>query len=109
MSTLTFGFIGLGLIGGSIAKAIRDKMPDTRIIAYDPNEASLQLAHKDHVANEITSSIDGSFQSCDYIFLCAPVAHNDENMLILKQYLSRETIFTDVGSVKSGIIRQLES
>ena len=109
MSTLTFGFIGLGLIGGSIAKAIRDKMPDTRIIAYDPNEASLQLAHKDHVANEITSSIDGSFQSCDYIFLCAPVAHNDENLLILKQYLSPETILTDVGSVKTGIHRQIES
>lgn len=109
MSTLTFGFIGLGLIGGSIAKAIRAKMPDAHIIAYDPNEASLQLAHKDHVANEITSSIDGSFQSCDYIFLCAPVAHNDENLLILKQYLSPETILTDVGSVKTGIHRQIES
>lgn len=108
MSTLTFGFIGLGLIGGSIAKAIRNRIPDAHIIAYDPNESSLHLAFKEHIADEITLSIDNSFHSCNYIFLCAPVAHNDENLLILKQYLSPETVLTDVGSVKTGIHRQIE-
>lgn len=109
MSTLTCGFIGLGLIGGSIAKAIRSKVPDTHIIAYDLNAASLQLALKERVIDEISSSIDSSFRSCNYIFLCAPVAHNDDNLLILTKYLSPETILTDVGSVKTGIHRQIES
>ena len=31
MSTLTFGFIGLGLIGGSIARAIRQNLPQSQI------------------------------------------------------------------------------
>ncbi|MDE7131738.1 MAG: prephenate dehydrogenase [Lachnospiraceae bacterium] len=109
MNTLTCGFIGLGLIGGSIAKAIRNAVPNARIIAYDINESSLLLAHKEHVVDTICSAIDDSFSACDYIFLCAPVAHNDDNLLILKKYLSTETILTDVGSVKTGIHRQIES
>ena len=109
MNTLTCGFIGLGLIGGSIAKAIRNAVPDACIVAYDVNESSLLLAHKEHVVDTICSAIDDSFSSCDYIFLCAPVAHNDDNLLILKKYLSAETILTDVGSVKTGIHRQIES
>ncbi len=109
MNTLTYGFIGLGLIGGSIAKAIRNKFPDSHIIAYDLNAVSLQLAVKENIVDEISPSIDDSFGSCDYIFLCAPVAHNDDNLLILTKYLSSETILTDVGSVKTGIHRQIET
>ncbi|MDE6845885.1 MAG: prephenate dehydrogenase [Lachnospiraceae bacterium] len=109
MSTLTCGFIGLGLIGGSIAKAIRSQVPDAHITAYDLNTASLQLALEEHIIDEISSSIDNSFSSCDYIFLCAPVAHNDDNLLVLTKYLSPETILTDVGSVKTGIHRHIET
>ena len=109
MNTLTFGFIGLGLIGGSIARAIRDAVPDARLIAYDIHESSLQLAFREQVIHEICRDINASFSSCDYIFLCAPVSHNDENLLTLKQYLSPETILTDVGSVKTGIHKQVEA
>ncbi len=38
------GFIGLGLIGGSIAKAIRQYYPDYEIVAFDKNKESLALA-----------------------------------------------------------------
>lgn len=109
MDSLTCGFIGLGLIGGSIAKAIRSTYPESRIIAYDTNESSLLLAHKEQVVNEIRPAIDNGFRDCNYLFLCAPVAHNDDNLLILRKYLSAETILTDVGSVKTGIHRQIES
>ncbi len=52
MSTLVCGFIGLGLIGGSIAKALRLRLPDTRLIAYDVNSASLELAKERNTINE---------------------------------------------------------
>ena len=43
-NTMKIGFIGLGLIGGSIAKAIRQYYPDYDIIAFDKNKESLQKA-----------------------------------------------------------------
>lgn len=109
MNTLTCGFIGLGLIGGSIAKAIRLAYPDAHIIAYDVNETSLLLAQNEHVVDTVRTAIDAGFGDCDYLFLCAPVSHNDDNLLILKKYLSPETVLTDVGSVKTGIHRQIAS
>ncbi|MDE6406040.1 MAG: prephenate dehydrogenase [Lachnospiraceae bacterium] len=108
MSTLTCGFIGLGLIGGSIAKALRHHLPDTRLVAYDTNTASLELAKKEQIIDQICPAIDDSFRDCDYLFLCAPVSHNAENLLTLKSVLSPDTILTDVGSVKTGIHRQIE-
>lgn len=109
MNTLTCGFIGLGLIGGSIAKAIKSHIPSSRLIAYDINTDSLELAYKEQVIDQICPAIDASFSSCDYLFLCAPVSHNDENLLTLKPYLSPDTILTDVGSVKTGIHRHIEA
>ncbi len=109
MNTLTCGFIGLGLIGGSIAKAVRTTVPDAHIIAYDTNASSLKLAYDEHIVNDMRPAIDRAFHACDYIFLCAPVSLNNDNLLILKEYLSPHTILTDVGSVKTGIHRQAES
>lgn len=99
----TFGFIGLGLIGGSIARAIREQFPDAKIIAYDINEASLSLAIKEGIANVATKEIDATFTQCDQLFLCAPVQRNDSNLRILKQFLSPDCLLTDVGSVKTEI------
>ena len=109
MDTLTCGFIGLGLIGGSIAKALRAAVPDVHIIACDTNAPSLALAKEEHIVNETAADIDGTFSRCDYIFLCAPVSCNNENLAKLSQFLSPRTIVTDVGSVKTGIHRQIEA
>lgn len=109
MSTLTCGFIGLGLIGGSIAKAVKDHIPSSRLLAYDINTDSLELAYKEQVIDQICPVIDASFSDCDYLFLCAPVTHNDENLLTLKPYLSPDTLLTDVGSVKTGIHHHIET
>lgn len=103
MDDFTCGFIGLGLIGGSIAKAIRDKLPQAELIAYDTNASSLELALNEGVIQKACSKIGEDFEVCDYIFLCAPVSHNDENLIALKKHLPAHTILTDVGSVKTGI------
>ena len=101
MSTLTCGFIGLGLIGGSIAKALKEAEPSIRIIAYDINRESVLLARQEGIADIAADGIDEIFSACDYLFLCAPVSHNDENLSAIRRILSPDCILTDVGSVKS--------
>ena len=100
---ITCGFIGLGLIGGSIARALRQYHPDYRLIGYDVNREATALAVSEGILDLELSSISSEFSSCDYIFLCAPVSFNDENLLALKAYLSKDCLLTDVGSVKSDI------
>lgn len=103
MKQLTCSFIGLGLIGGSIAKSLKKNVTDIVIKAYDINRDSLILAHKEGIVDCICDAIDASLCSCDYLFLCAPVQNNGENLLKLKSLLKPECILTDVGSVKNNI------
>lgn len=103
MSQLTCGFIGLGLIGGSIAKALKASDENIKIIAYDINLEALALAQKEGIADVTTERIDESFSLCDYIFLCAPVQKNGQNLETVKKILSGDCILTDVGSVKTTI------
>jgi len=100
----TIGFIGLGLIGGSMAKAVRKKLKDdVTIIAYNRNKDSLLAAYSDGVIDVVCETIDSTFSSCDMIILCAPVATNIEKLTELKQYISSTCMITDVGSVKTDI------
>ncbi len=103
MKHLTCGFIGLGLIGGSIARALKASDPHIKIIAHDINTDALALALKEGIADSCTDSIDGHFSECDYIFLCAPVQKNNQNLLAIKDIMNPDCILTDVGSVKSTI------
>lgn len=103
MNFKRFGFVGLGLIGGSIAKAIRKIIPDAYILAYGPHPEKFAEAVKEGVISDVTKEINESFSSCDLIFLCAPVSTNNDNLKLLKPYLGASTIVTDVGSVKSPI------
>ena len=109
MSALTCGFVGLGLIGGSIAKAIRQNLPDTKIIAYDINSDTLSLAKKEGIADIVLENIDDAFSECDYLFLCAPVSKNDENLKTLSGLISKDCTITDVGSVKTDIHFHIEA
>ena len=105
----TYGFIGLGLIGGSIARGIREIEKDAYVIACDVNEEALRLALEDGVANEVTNGIDARFTQCDYVFLCAPVQKNDLNLVTLKEFLSPGCLLTDVGSVKTDIHKNVKA
>ena len=101
------GFVGLGLIGGSIAKAIRHYYPSYEIIAFDKNKETLALATQESVIDVACTTIDDNFANCNYIFLCAPVSYNTAYLKQLKNYLHDDCILTDVGSVKSSIHKEV--
>lgn len=101
------GFIGLGLIGGSIAKAIRQYYPAYEIVAFDKSKETLALATQESVIDVACTSIDDNFHHCDYIFLCAPVSYNTAYLKQLKSYIHKDCILTDVGSVKTSIHKEV--
>lgn len=104
----TIGFIGLGLIGGSIAKSIRRIFPTYKIIAYDTDKDALECAYSEGIVDQFTYSVDSSFSNCDYVFLCAPVHFNILYLDTLKNVIKPCCILTDVGSVKSDIYKAIE-
>lgn len=103
MENLTVGFIGFGLIGGSIAKALRKSHPDCRIMAYSRSKEPLEEAKQDGVVDIICTKEDPFFGACDYIFMCAPVESNIAYLDFLKENMRPNCILTDVGSVKTPI------
>lgn len=107
MTIKTIGFVGLGLIGGSIAKAIRRVHPDYNIIAFDADKDSLVAALSDGTLNQTHDTLSTGFAQCDIIFLCAPVNINIEYLKVLAPMLTKSCILTDVGSVKTQIHDQI--
>ncbi len=83
MSIKTYGFIGLGLIGGSIAKAIKAAAPDSEIIAYTPHRETVDKAFEEKIIDRPVYEIGEDFRKCDLIFLCAPVEINNDNLRAL--------------------------
>lgn len=104
----TIGFIGLGLMGGSIARAIRKYHKDYHLLAYDQNRDTLATAVSSGIIDAICESEDDRFSNCDYIFLCSPVEYNVKYLKYLKQIIGPDTIITDVGSVKGPIHNEIQ-
>jgi len=107
MNEFKVGFIGLGLIGGSLAKVIREKYPQSTITAFDVNHVNLNLALKQGIINSATEAINQDFENCSIIFLCTPIENNNSYLKEIKKYILPDTILTDVGSVKMPIHKQI--
>ena len=68
---MKYGFIGLGLIGGSLARNLKKLDPACTICAYTRTQKTSMEAREAGVLDEIcTSPSDELFRGCDYIFLC---------------------------------------
>ncbi len=91
--------IGLGLIGGSIAKALRKSEYDFTISAFDKPEV-LSNAIAEKVIDLQLNSFEESLNS-DLIFLCLPVSKSIEVFESIAPKLNANSILTDVCSVKN--------
>lgn len=104
MNMKRIGFIGLGLIGGSIAKALRKYSSDTELVAYSRTRATLDAALEEGVIDRACRKEDPLFGDCDVIFLCAPVRSNIRYLPFLARTIRKDCIVTDVGSVKKIMV-----
>ena len=108
MAFQTIGFIGLGLIGGSIAKKMKSNQPDIKIYATAHHKETIEEAYREGLIENNDLLPLSAFSDCDYIFLCAPISFNNAYLSQLKDYISPNCILTDVGSVKEEIHLKIE-
>lgn len=97
--------VGLGLIGGSIALAIRKKH-EVQIIGYDLNDAEGALALQLGIIDSYTKSLHTAAESADYIFLATPISAICEVLQELSTFqLQKHVVISDTGSTKQEILQ----
>lgn len=100
------GIIGLGFLGGSLAKSLRKLDIVKEIIAFDTNMESLKLAKIENVISDYREKIDEGFFDCDIIFICTPVKLIPGIIEKLQVIVKEDCIITDTGSTKKTIIEE---
>lgn len=107
MSFKKAGIVGLGLIGGSLAKALKSRAGVEKIVAVNRNEDVLKLAYSEGVISEYATDITDIFRGCDIVFLCTPVDILFEYAKKLVPFLDADCIVTDVGSTKKALYEKM--
>lgn len=101
------GIIGLGFMGGCIARTLISSSKVDSILAFDNNIDSLKQAKEDNSITEYTTNLE-DFKNADIIFLCTPVGFISEYANKLKSIIKNDCVVTDIGSTKSSIINTLK-
>ncbi|RXJ04618.1 prephenate dehydrogenase [Anaerobacillus alkaliphilus] len=102
--------IGLGLIGGSIALAIKKEHPTCLLLGYDIQEDQLKMAKSLGVIDEFVTNIEEGIVDADLIILAIPVTKTEEMIDKLVTYkLKPSCIVTDVGSTKEKIVEKAKA
>lgn len=104
---MNIGIIGLGFMGGSLAKSLAVCKSVDKIIAFDKNIESLELAKQEKVIQEFTTQIDDSFRDLDIIFICTPVSFIKDIAKKLSKIVKKDCIITDIGSSKKTILEEV--
>jgi prephenate dehydrogenase len=94
---------GLGMMGASLAKAIRYKKISNKIYGHDINKKNLFYAKKNNIINELESSDYKLLSESDFIILCTPISAYKSSMKIINKYKKDGAIITDIGSTKESI------
>lgn len=95
--------IGLGLIGSSIARAIRKYLPGVGISAFDLDEGVREEAVKLGLADLVSARPADAVARADLIILCVPVGSMKIAAQSLAEHLKEDTLVSDVGSSKAAV------
>jgi prephenate dehydrogenase len=101
--------IGVGLLGGSIGLAAKKRRVAGEIAGFVRRAKNISDCEKFGATDFATTDLIAAVSNSDLIILCTPLA---QMLPLAKQFLpalKRGAIVTDVGSVKGGVVRELES
>jgi prephenate dehydrogenase len=100
----TLGVAGLGLMGASLARAVRALDPGIRIVAIEPSEEVRRRALADGVADVALPAPDEALRACTLAVLCTPVAAIEALLAPVSRALPDGAVLTDVGGAKERVV-----
>lgn len=99
--------VGLGLMGGSLALALRDRCQS--LLAIDPDPETIALARRRHIVDQIAPDPTVLLPQADVIILAAPVSSILETIDDLPSLHPGSPVVIDLGSSKTPIYQALEA
>ncbi len=99
--------IGMGLIGSSLARAIRAAMPTVQLVVSDADEDVRERVIQLGLADDVADGAGAAVVDADLVILCVPVGAMAAVAAEIAPELSPDTVVSDVGSVKESVARVL--
>jgi prephenate dehydrogenase len=100
--------VGVGLLGGSVAKAARTHAVAAEIVGIGRDAARLEAGRRDGALDRVTTDLAAGVRDADLVVLAAPVGVITAMLGAVARASGPETIVTDVGSTKAAIVRVAE-
>lgn len=101
--------IGLGLIGGSFAKGIKESGVCKQVVGFDTGIDIGQIAIREGVIDSIATSLAEACQDADIILLAVPILAMERIIGSLAKLALGDAVISDVGSVKGNIVNTIAS
>lgn len=95
--------IGLGLIGGSLAQALRRENAVTRIVGHTATKATADYALNHNIVDAIEENVQDAVAEADIVVICTPISTFSSIVWEIAPHLKRGAIVTDVASAKGFI------
>ena len=99
--------IGLGLIGGSVARAVRQAMPTVRLSGHDADPATRARAAELWLVDDVADHAGAAVTDADLVILAVPVGAMAAVAAEISGDLPADAVVTDVGSSKAGVANAL--
>ena len=101
--------IGMGLIGSSIARVIKQKKISEKVFAIDNDKTTINLTKDLNIVDEIFENLQNFSEQVDLIFICTPLSSYKNIFKELNIFIQTPTLITDVGSTKVSVINDFKS
>ena len=95
--------IGVGLIGGSLAKAIKENNLAKVVFGYGRDLNRLEKAQKANVIDQFSTNLKDAINDSDIVIIATPVGSFKEILIEIKPFLTSKIVISDVGSTKTNI------
>jgi len=101
--------VGVGLIGGSLAKAVKEKKLVGEVLGVGRSEERLESARKLGIIDRYSGRMNDILGEADLVVVAGPVGVIVDLIREMIPFLKKGTIITDVGSVKKKIVEEVEA